>query len=80
MQTLTPCNAKVVSTRTAVGQFKGLSSRGRKYLGRFNMQALTPCDAKVVSTRTQQSVSSKGNSRRPMERYTKASTHSQKPD
>eukprot|EP00964_Phaeocystis_antarctica_P023625 scaffold13193_cov60-Phaeocystis_antarctica.AAC.3 len=32
MQTLTawpPCNAKVVSTRTAVGQFKGLSSRGR---------------------------------------------------
>ena len=23
MQTLTPCNAKIMSTRTAVGQFKG---------------------------------------------------------
>ena len=33
MQALTLCDAKVVSTRTAVGQFKG------KFKGEFKMQA-----------------------------------------
>ena len=47
MQTLTGCDAKVVSTRTAVGQFKGqfkgassrASSRWMKVQGKFKMQA-----------------------------------------
>jgi len=52
MQALTYCDAKVMSTRTATGQFK-VSSRGRwmKVQGRFKMQALTYCDAIVMSTR-----------------------------
>ena len=54
MQTLTACNAKVVSTRTAVRQFKGLSSRGRwrTCQGRFKMQTRTDWGAKITSTRT----------------------------
>ena len=53
MQTLTYCSAKITSTRTAVGQFKGqFNGRWKKRLGRFKMQALTLCDAEFKSTRT----------------------------
>ena len=53
MQTLTLCDAKVTSTRTAAGQFKGqFKGRWMKCLGRFKIQALTHCDANVMSTRT----------------------------
>ena len=40
MQALTSCDAKVMSTRTAIGQFK-VSSRGRwmKVQGKFKIQA-----------------------------------------
>jgi hypothetical protein len=53
MQALTYCDAEVMSTRTATGQFK-VSSRGRwmKCHVRFKIQALTICDAKVMSTCT----------------------------
>ena len=41
MQTLTYCDAKITSTRTAAGQFKGVSSRGgwMKVQGKLKMQA-----------------------------------------
>ena len=53
MQTLTYCNAKITSTRTAVGQFKGqFNGAMERYMRGFGMQALTGCNAKITSTRT----------------------------
>ena len=53
MQTLTYCNAKVTSTRTAVSQFKGQFNGAMDEMSeKVQMQALTCCDAKFMSTRT----------------------------
>ena len=53
MQTLTLCDAKVTSTRTAAGQFKGQFKGAMDEMsGKFKMRALTSCDAKITSTCT----------------------------
>ena len=54
MQTLTSCNTKVTSKRTAVSQFKGkFNGAMEEMLQKVQkVQALTHCDANVMSTRT----------------------------
>ena len=53
MQTLTHCDAKITSTRTAVGQLKGQFKGAMDEMSeKVQMQALTCCDAKFMSTRT----------------------------